>query len=339
MPSRPPSVVRGQRVDQGALRPRARRGAPLERTARGALRSDARPDAAAAGVLLAFAYPDRIGQRRPGAGGRFLLRNGRGAAFPDAAAAGRCAPDRGRGAGRPGAREPDLSGGRAAGGGVGALLRGADGAEDVVAWDAAVGAVRARRRVRLGALVLRDAPLADVDSGAVSAQRMLGAIARGRAGPARRGRRPLAQLQRAPGLSPRPRRRWPDVPRRRARCDAAGNVAGPAPGRRTSPRRAAADRRWRILLATLAWERRAALEQLAPTHLAVPSGSRIPIDYADPAAPVLAVRLQEMFGLDGDAAHRRAGGCRSRCTCCRPAHRPVQVTRTWRASGAPATST
>ncbi len=51
-----------------------------------------------------------------------------------------------------------------------------------------------------------------------------------------------------------------------------------------------------LLLARLSWERRAALDTLAPTHMQVPSGSRIPIDYANPEAPVLAVRLQEVFG-------------------------------------------
>ena len=39
------------------------------------------------------------------------------------------------------------------------------------------------------------------------------------------------------------------------------------------------------------------MDELAPSHLEVPSGSRIPIDYADPDAPVLAARLQELFGM------------------------------------------
>src|SRR5207237_4048898 len=51
------------------------------------------------------------------------------------------------------------------------------------------------------------------------------------------------------------------------------------------------------LLDRLSWSQRATLDELAPTHYATPSGSRVPIDYADPNGPVLAVRLQEMFGL------------------------------------------
>src|SRR5262249_4337996 len=50
------------------------------------------------------------------------------------------------------------------------------------------------------------------------------------------------------------------------------------------------------LIALLSWNQQTRLEELAPTHLTVPSGSRIPIDYSsDP--PTLSVRLQEVFGL------------------------------------------
>jgi len=52
-----------------------------------------------------------------------------------------------------------------------------------------------------------------------------------------------------------------------------------------------------ILLGTLTWQQQQTLDVLAPTHVIVPSGSRIAIDYTDPNAPVLAVRLQELFGL------------------------------------------
>jgi ATP-dependent RNA helicase HrpB len=89
------------------------------------------------------------------------------------------------------------------------------------------------------------------------------------------------------------------------------------------------------LLGLVGWEERRALDQLAPTHLEVPTGSRIPVSYADPAAPVLAVRLQEVFGL---METPRIGGGRVPVTMqlLSPAHRPVQVTRDlagfWRTS-------
>lgn len=46
----------------------------------------------------------------------------------------------------------------------------------------------------------------------------------------------------------------------------------------------------------LDWNSRQLLNKEAPTHITVPSGSRVPLDYSNPGAPVLAVRLQEMFG-------------------------------------------
>ncbi|MDE3129498.1 MAG: ATP-dependent helicase HrpB, partial [Gemmatimonadota bacterium] len=75
----------------------------------------------------------------------------------------------------------------------------------------------------------------------------------------------------------------------------------------------------------LGWEQRSALDALAPTHVTVPTGSRIPIDYSASEAPVLAVRLQELFGL---ADTPRIGGGRVPLTLhlLSPAHRPVQVT-------------
>jgi ATP-dependent helicase HrpB len=80
------------------------------------------------------------------------------------------------------------------------------------------------------------------------------------------------------------------------------------------------------LLARLSWRQRERLEVLAPTHCTVPSGSHLPIDYADAEAPSLAVRLQEMFGL---AVSPCVGDGRVPLTLqlLSPANRPVQVTR------------
>jgi ATP-dependent helicase HrpB len=80
------------------------------------------------------------------------------------------------------------------------------------------------------------------------------------------------------------------------------------------------------LVARLTWKQRERLDVLAPTHCTVPSGSNLPIDYANADAPVLAVRLQEMFGL---ADTPRVGDGRVPLTLhlLSPAHRPVQVTR------------
>jgi ATP-dependent helicase HrpB len=75
----------------------------------------------------------------------------------------------------------------------------------------------------------------------------------------------------------------------------------------------------------LDWKQRHRLEELAPTHLTVPSGSRRPIDYSGPE-PVLAVRLQEMFGL-GVTPAIAGGRVPLTLHLLSPAGRPVQITR------------
>ncbi len=64
----------------------------------------------------------------------------------------------------------------------------------------------------------------------------------------------------------------------------------------------------------------------APSHWEVPSGSRIAIDYSDLDAPVLAVRLQELFGL-ADTPKIAGGRVPLTLHLLSPAMRPVQVTR------------
>jgi ATP-dependent helicase HrpB len=85
----------------------------------------------------------------------------------------------------------------------------------------------------------------------------------------------------------------------------------------------------------LDWRQRTALDSAAPTHMEVPSGSRIPIDYSDPDAPVLAVRIQEVFGMT-DSPRLLRGQVPLTLHLLSPAHRPVQVTRDlagfWRTS-------
>jgi len=81
-----------------------------------------------------------------------------------------------------------------------------------------------------------------------------------------------------------------------------------------------------LLLDLVPWDRRAAVDAWAPTHVKVPSGSRIAIDYSDPAAPVLAVRLQELFGLTDTPTVAR-GRVPLTLHLLSPARRPIQVTR------------
>jgi ATP-dependent helicase HrpB len=89
------------------------------------------------------------------------------------------------------------------------------------------------------------------------------------------------------------------------------------------------------LLALLPWGLRRRLEVEAPTHFAAPSGSSVPIDYDAEAGPKLAIRVQELFGLDRHPTVA-AGRAPLVLELLSPAHRPVQVTRDlpgfWRGS-------
>ena len=71
------------------------------------------------------------------------------------------------------------------------------------------------------------------------------------------------------------------------------------------------------------WPLPARLETEAPTHVEVPTGSRIAVDYAG-EEPALAVRVQELFGL---GTHPRVGGRPLVLHLLSPAGRSVQVTR------------
>jgi ATP-dependent helicase HrpB len=311
----------GWEADRGAVH-RARMEAREWRRRLG-IPADRADDAALPGLLLALAYPDRVGQRRAGAPGRFLLRNGRGAAIPAddplaTAAYVVAAEVSGQG------REDRIH--VAAALDEAALLAefGAQvETEESIAWDVQAGTVAARRRERLGAIVLRDAPLPDPDPEAVAAALLEGIARAGTdALPWTRDTRQLRdRIAFLHHLDPA----WPDVSDSALLATMGSWLRPFLHGMRSLEDLRRLDLSG-VLLGMVGWQRREALEELAPSHLAVPSGSRVPIDYADPEAPVLAVRLQEMFGAS--ETPRIAGG-RVPLTLhlLSPARRPVQVTQ------------
>ena len=307
-------------VDRGALRlaaEAARRWRKRLRT--GPAADDLRP----AGLLLALAYPDRIGRRRPGGGNQYHLANGRGAVLAEGEAL--AAEEFLVAAHLDGAR-------RDARVFLAAPLDRADidqhfddriTTTDAVWWEAREQAVLARRRRRLGELVLDDKPLADPDGAAVIAAllqgiRQLGLAALPWADGQRGWRERVAFLRR---IDPQT---WPDVS---DEALLAGLEEWLAPHLTGMSRRAHLARLdlQAGLDGLLGWENRRALDELAPTHLTVPTGSRIRVDYG-PETPVLAVRLQEMFGC---ATTPTVSGGRVPVLLhlLSPAQRPLQVTR------------
>jgi ATP-dependent helicase HrpB len=289
-------------------------------------------DEAECGAVLALAFPDRVARRRAGGGDRFLLRGGLGATLVDA----------GTLADAQFLTIAELDGQRPhAGILLAAPLERADldrlfgeqiERDESVTWDEASGSISAVARERLGAITLRETPLRDASDEAV-ADALLDVVARAgvltlRWGvDAQRVRERVAFLHACfPG--------WPDV----------GDAALAASAREwLRPHLVGLRRRAQVeqldlatlLLGRLTWEQRARLDELAPTHFEGPTGSRIRIDYGDPHAPVLAVRLQELFGLDVSPSIA-AGRVPLTLHLLSPAHRPVQVTRDlpgfWRGS-------
>ena len=82
----------------------------------------------------------------------------------------------------------------------------------------------------------------------------------------------------------------------------------------------------KLLLNQLSWKQQQLIEKLAPERIKVPSDSSIRIDYSDPLKPILAVRLQEVFGLY-ETPSILNGHCRLMMHLLSPARRPMQVTQ------------
>ena len=285
------------------------------------VRDDAPADDEATGLLVSLAYPDRVARRR-GDSPRYLLRNGQGAVLTAPSLAREewlaCADLDGH------QRESRI---RLAAPVTESEVREhfADQLEVIeeTAFDESHGTVSTRRIERLGAIVLRTAAVRDGDRVAeaeVLLQRLhsqgLAGLPWGESGLALRQR--LAFLHQVDGT-------WPDVtdPALLARADEwlRGLLARTRRLTDLDPGDLA-----EALLGLLDWRQRAALDAAAPSHLRVPSGSRIAVDYSNPERPVMSVRVQEVFGWT--ETPRLAGG-RVPVTfeLLSPARRPVQVTR------------
>jgi ATP-dependent helicase HrpB len=312
----------GHTVDRGALH-RAQEEARHWRQRLHVPRSHRVPDDADAGLLLAFAWPDRIGQQR-GTRGRFLLRNGRGATLdPQHNLAGEeflVAAD----VGGHGRDSRIFLGAPVVRAQLESHFAGQFETRAEVRWDVGAGRVQARETTRLGALLLAARPLRQLSEEQLADALLAAVRAEGLqllhwSADATRLRERLAFLH---ALAPA---EWPDVSDR-ALGDSLDDWLRPfVRGIRNAEALRRADLR-EALLARVGWQRRGAVDELAPTHIQVPSGSRVPIDYGDPVAPVLAVRLQEMFGL-ADTPRIAGGRVPLTLHLLSPARRPVQVTR------------
>ena len=314
----------------------AQRVRQLARQFRGLLRGPAGAAPANAldhrwhGALLAFAYPDRIARQRREGGGEYRLANGRAAVFgePDAlmkepwlviAELGSRQGQREERIYRAAALDPAL---------FEDVLAEQVSQRDELEWDEREGVLRAERQRRVGELVLGREPLPGLDDEA-RGRALLGLVRRKGLEllpwtPELRQWQARIALLRQLDLESGGASDWPDVSDGAllARLD---EWLLPYLGKVTRLAHFAQLDLRSMLATLLPWPLPQRLEELAPTAITVPSGSRIRLDYSE-SPPVLAVRLQELFGL-ADTPRIASGRQVVKLHLLSPARRPVQVTQ------------
>ncbi|MFZ5756186.1 MAG: ATP-dependent helicase HrpB [Pseudomonadota bacterium] len=307
----------GDRARLAALRESARR---LDMRGSG----DAPEQPETAGLLLALAYPDRVARRRSADGHRYLLANGRGALLPEGDPLAKhewlvCADLDGE------AREARIYlAAPVSRAGIERVLAKEITEQDQTGWDAASESVIAKRRRCLGALVLEEKILP-----APSAEQVLAALL---AAIRERGLAALpwddacrqwrARVQLLHGLDAAG---WPDLSDAALLATLEDWLAPFLSGmnRLAQLKQLALPAALRSLLPYAQQQR---LEELAPERWQVPTGSAIAIDYCAENGPVLAVKLQEMFGATVTPAVAQ-GRVPLTLHLLSPAQRPVAVTR------------
>ena len=285
------------------------------------------------GALLASAYPDRVAIAR-GKRGEFLMANGRAAALePHDPLAG----------------EPFLAIGEIAGRAASArillaavltladierIAGGAIETADELSFDRVSASLRARRRRRLGALILGEQTLAVPQDDAAALALARGVLSLGLARlpwtkALKQRRDQVMFLAQAEGEA------WPDLSDETLAADP-GWLA-PFLAGKTKLDEIGADDLARALDAALPWDLARRLNDEAPTHFQAPTGTAAPIDYEAEGGPAIALRVQELFGLNEHPSLAQ-GRIPLTLHLLSPANRPIQITRDlpgfWRGSWA-----
>ncbi|PAA43125.1 ATP-dependent helicase HrpB [Pseudomonas fragi] len=323
---------RAARGGQGGVQ----RAKQLARQYRGYLRGKARQPVADPdhprwlGALLALAYPDRVAQQRKPGGAEYRLANGRAALFSEVDGLMKqpwlVIADLGS---RQGQREERIY---LAAEFDPALLEGVLSEQvsvvDQLDWDEREGVLRAERQRKVGELVLSREPLTGLDE-AARTQALINLVRRKGLEllpwtPELRQWQARVALLRQLDLQIQGHSEWPDV------SDAAllaglEDWLGPYLGRVSRLSHFASLDLSSIMHNMLKWPLPQRLDELAPHHIKVPSGSSVRLDYSE-HPPILAVRLQELFGL-ADTPRIAGGRQVVKLHLLSPARRPVQVTQ------------
>jgi ATP-dependent helicase HrpB len=285
------------------------------------------------GVMLALAFPDRVARNR--GNGSFILANGRGAAIEPTSSL---------------SRSPYIAVAELSGSAMQSRIllaapitqaeieaHFADQIEttDEISFDRGVMALRARRKKTLQAITLSETPKALDPSEVTSRVLADGLISAGLgclpwSKPLKQWRDRVMFLRAAEGTNSV----WPDLSDEALDAQREKWLV-PALHGKVSLKEFAASDFSEALQTLLPWELRARLEREAPTHFEAPTGTQLAIDYEAEQGPTIAVRLQELFGLNTHPSIAR-GAIPLVLELLSPAHRPVQVTRDlpgfWRGS-------
>jgi ATP-dependent helicase HrpB len=281
--------------------------------------------------MLAFAFPDRVARNR--GNGSFVLANGRGAAVEQTSSLARASY----------IAVAELTGTAAQGRILLAApitqeeieARFADQIEnsEEVSFDRGAMGLRARRKKSLHAITLSEAPMALSPSVETAKIFAAGLIAAGLdklpwSKSSKQWRDRIMFLRKAEGDS------WPDLSDD-ALSAASENWLVPVLYDKISLKEFSAGDLSDAMMTLLPWDLRTRLEREAPTHFEAPTGTMLAIDYEAEQGPTIAVRLQELFGLNTHPSIAK-GAVPLVLELLSPAQRPVQVTRDlpgfWRGS-------
>ena len=312
-----------QRVDPQACRNVERVAGYFRKTLR-VSGGVAHRDAALVGELLMKAYPDRVARERVPGSGRYLMANGSGARL----------------AGRSNLRaQPFIVAVEVEGGGVegeiqmasavtlaavraacaGAITRGKR-----VFWDDREGRVVARDEERLGAILLSERQASPTGE-EISAALVQGILSGAGIGGLNWSEEALEYRNRVTFLARElPEEGLPDLSDAALAAEIGRWLVPHLSGIRTLAALSRVDL-LTPLKGMLSWREQKLVDDGAPTHLKVPSGSRVRLSYPTDGAPFLAVKLQEMFGL-AETPRVAFGRVPVLIHLLSPARRPIQVT-------------
>lgn len=283
------------------------------------------------GALLALAYPDRVAQQRRPGGAEYRLANGRAAMFTESDVLMKHSwlviADLGS---RQGQREERIY--LAADFDEGlfkSLLKEQVRQVDELDWDEREGVLRAERQLKVGELVLSSAPLANLDEEA-RIQALINYIRRKGiellpwTPELRQWQARVDLLRQLDIQNGQAESKWPDLSDTNL-LDTLEEWLVPYLGKVTRLSHFGHIDLPSVLRTLLPWPLPQQLDAQAPQTISVPSGSNIRIDYSE-WPPILAVRLQELFGL-ADTPRIANGRQLLKLHLLSPARRPVQVTQ------------